>query len=156
MKSERPLSPHLQVYKWQLSSLLSITHRLTSIINLTGITFFALWICMLFLGENIFSYYEIFVKTFIGKFIFIGFSWSFSYHLLNGIRHMFWDMGYGYDLKVANLSGIIVLILSFLYSIVVFTLSSCHVIMSCRFHVRSSLDCNYTSCHQPSVSSIEE
>ena len=48
------------------------------------------------------------------KFIFIGFSWSFSYHLLNGIRHMFWDMGYGYDLKVANLSGIIVLILSFI------------------------------------------
>ena len=114
MKSERPLSPHLQVYKWQLSSLLSITHRLSSIINLTGITLFALWICMLFLGENIFSYYETFAKTFIGKFIFIGFSWSFSYHLLNGIRHMFWDMGYGYDLKVANVSGITVLILSFI------------------------------------------
>ena len=114
MKSERPLSPHLQVYKWQLSSLLSITHRLTSIINLAGITLFALWICMLFLGENIFNYYEIFAKTFVGKFIFVGFSWSFSYHLLNGIRHMFWDMGYGYDLKVANLSGIIVLVLSFI------------------------------------------
>ena len=68
---------------------------------------------MLFLGENVFSYYEIFSKTFIGKFIFIGFSWSFSYHLLNGVRHLFWDMGYGYDLKVANLTGIIVLILSF-------------------------------------------
>ena len=92
MKSERPLSPHLQVYKWQLSSLLSITHRLTSIINLAGITLFALWICMLFLGENIFNYYEIFAKTFVGKFI----------------------MGYGYDLKVANLSGIIVLVLSFI------------------------------------------
>ena len=114
MKPERPLSPHLQVYKWQLSSLLSITHRLTSIINLTGISFFALWICMLFLGENVFSYFEIFSKTFIGKFIFIGFSWSFSYHLLNGIRHMFWDIGYGYDIKVANLSGIIVLVLSFI------------------------------------------
>ena len=117
MKLERPLSPHLQVYKWQLSSLLSITHRLTSIINLAGISLFAAWICMLFFGEHIYIYFETFAKTFIGKFIFIGFSWSFSYHLLNGVRHLFWDMGYGYDLKTANLSGFIVLTLSFVLTL---------------------------------------
>ena len=117
MKLERPLSPHLQIYKWQLSSLLSITHRLTSIINLAGISLFAVWICMLFFGENIYISFETFAKTFIGKFIFIGFSWSFSYHLLNGVRHLFWDMGYGYDLKTANLSGFIVLTLSFVLTL---------------------------------------
>ena len=122
MKLERPMSPHLQVYKWQLSSLLSITHRLTSIINLAGISLFAVWICMLFFGENIYIYFETFAKTFIGKFIFIGFSWSFSYHLLNGVRHLFWDMGYGYELKVANLSGIIVLVLSFVLTFLVWVI----------------------------------
>ena len=60
MKFESPLSPHLQVYKWQLSSLLSITHRMTSIFNLMGMMFFALWIFMLFLGEDVYKYFEIF------------------------------------------------------------------------------------------------
>ena len=72
---------------------------------------------MLFLGENVFSYYEIFSKTFIGKFIFIGFSWSFSYHLLNGVRHLFWDMGYGYDLKISRITGILTIIGSFVLTI---------------------------------------
>jgi succinate dehydrogenase / fumarate reductase cytochrome b subunit len=63
MKSESPLSPHLQVYKWQLSSILSITHRMTSVFNLAGMTFFALWIFMLFLGENFYNLFEIFATT---------------------------------------------------------------------------------------------
>ena len=114
MKFQSPLSPHLQVYKWQLSSLLSITHRMTSIINLMGMMFFALWIFMLFLGEDIYNYFQIFSATVIGKFIYVGITWSFSYHLLNGIRHLFWDMGYGYEIKTANLSGILVLLSSFI------------------------------------------
>ena len=119
MKFESPLSPHLQVYKWQLSSLLSITHRMTSIINLMGMMFFALWIFMLFLGEDIYNYFQIFSATVIGKFIFVGITWSFSYHLLNGIRHLFWDMGYGYEIKTANLSGTLVLLSSFILTFLV-------------------------------------
>lgn len=119
MKSESPLSPHLQVYKWQLSSILSITHRMTSVLNLAGMTFFALWIFMLFLGENFYNLFEIFASTVFGKFIFVGITWSFSYHLLNGIRHLFWDMGYGYELKIANLSGILVLLSSFILTLLV-------------------------------------
>ena len=122
MKSESPLSPHLQVYKWQLSSLLSITHRMTSVFNLAGLSFFALWIFLLFFGENIFSYFEIFASTFIGKFVFVGITWSFSYHLLNGIRHLFWDIGYGYDLKTANLSGVVVLSSSFILTFLVWVI----------------------------------
>ena len=119
MKSESPLSPHLQVYKWQLSSVLSITHRMTSVFNLAGMSVLALWIFMLFLGENFYNLFQIFASTIIGKFIFVGITWSFSYHLLNCIRHLFWDMGYGYELKTANLSGIFVLLSSFVLTFLV-------------------------------------
>ena len=119
MKSKSPLSPHLQVYKWQLSSVLSITHRMTSVFNLAGMSVLALWIFMLFLGENLYNLFQIFASTIIGKFIFVGITWSFSYHLLNGIRHLFWDMGYGYELKTANLSGIFVLLSSFVLTFLV-------------------------------------
>tara|TARA_B100001027_G_scaffold104256_1_gene71753 strand:- start:6417 stop:6785 length:369 start_codon:yes stop_codon:yes gene_type:complete len=119
MKHQSPLSPHLQVYKWQLSSLLSITHRMTSIFNLLGLTIFAIWIFLLFIGENTYNYFEVFASSLFGKFIFVGITWSFSYHMLNGIRHLFWDMGYGYEIKTANLSGILVLCASFILTLLV-------------------------------------
>jgi len=62
---------------------------------------------------------KFFSATVIGKFIFVGITWSFSYHLLNGIRHLFWDMGYGYEIKTANLSGILVLLSSFILTFLV-------------------------------------
>lgn len=117
LQKNRPLSPHLQVYKWQLSSLLSITHRLTSIINTAGITLICFWIISLYLGENCYKYFSMLTSSFIGKFILIGFTWSFSYHLLNGVRHLVWDIGYGYEIRTANLSGILVLVSSFLLTI---------------------------------------
>ena len=113
-----PLSPHLQVYKWQLSSLLSITHRLTSVINTVGITFICFWIIFLAMGEDCYKYFSLFSNSFLGKFILIGFTWSFSYHLLNGIRHLCWDLGYGYEIKTANLSGIFVLTFSFILTLI--------------------------------------
>ena len=122
MKFESPLSPHLQVYKWQLSSLLSITHRMTSIFNLMGMMFFTLWIFMLFLGEDVYKYFEIFSSTVIGKFIFVGITWSFSYHLLNGIRHLFWDFGLGFELKTSNITGLMVIFGSFILTIFIFVL----------------------------------
>jgi len=97
--SKNPLSPHLQIYRWQISSLLSITHRITGILNLFGLIFISAWICSAGIGENLFEYFSILLKTFFGKFILIGFTWSMSYHLLSGIRHFFWDLGYGYEIK---------------------------------------------------------
>ena len=122
-KKNRPLSPHLQVYKWQLSSLLSITHRLTSIINTAGISLICFWIIFLYMGEDCYKYFLIFSSSFLGKFILVGFTWSFCYHLLNGLRHLFWDLGYGYEIKIANLSGIIVLISSFLLTVTLWIIS---------------------------------
>ena len=110
--SKNPLSPHLQIYRWQISSLLSITHRITGILNLFGLIFISAWICSAGIGENLFEYFSILLKTFFGKFILIGFTWSMSYHLLSGIRHFFWDLGYGYEIKTANISGIVVIVSS--------------------------------------------
>jgi len=115
---KKPLSPHLQIYRWQISSLLSITHRITGILNLLGLIFISAWISSAGIGENLFESFSVFLKGFIGKFILIGFTWSISYHLLSGIRHFFWDLGYGYEIKTANLSGIIVIIGSLFLTII--------------------------------------
>ena len=116
--SKNPLSPHLQIYRWQGSSLVSITHRITGILNLLGLIFICVWISSAGIGENLYEYYSVFLKSFIGKFILIGFTWSMSYHLLSGIRHFFWDLGYGYEIKTANLSGMIVILGALILTIV--------------------------------------
>ncbi len=115
--SKNPLSPHLQIYRWQISSLLSITHRITGILNLLGLIFISAWISSAVIGENLFEYFSVFLKSFIGKFILIGFTWSISYHLLSGIRHFFWDLGYGYEIKTVNISGVIVIVSSLLLTV---------------------------------------
>jgi len=116
--SKNPLSPHLQIYRWQISSLVSITHRITGIFNLLGLIFICIWISSVGISENFFEYFSIFLKSFIGKFILIGFTWSISYHLLSGVRHLFWDLGYGYEIKTANISGTIVIFGSLILTLV--------------------------------------
>ena len=116
--SKNPLSPHLQIYRWQISSLVSIIHRITGILNFLGLIFISAWISSAGIGENLFEYFSIFLKSFIGKFVLIGFTWSISYHLLSGIRHLFWDLGYGYEIKTANFSGILVILSSLILTIV--------------------------------------
>tara|TARA_B000000460_G_scaffold119755_1_gene84257 strand:- start:192 stop:578 length:387 start_codon:yes stop_codon:yes gene_type:complete len=116
--SKNPLSPHLQIYRWQVSSLVSITHRISGILNLLGLIFICVWIFSAGISENLFEYFSIFLKSFIGKFILIGFTWSISFHLLSGIRHFIWDLGYGYELKTANFSGIIVILGSLVLTII--------------------------------------
>jgi len=116
--SKNPLSPHLQIYRWHVSSLVSITHRITGILNLLGLIFICIWISSAGISQNLFEFYSIFLKSFVGKFILIGFTWSMSCHLLSGVRHFFWDLGYGYEIKTANLSGIIVILGSFVLTII--------------------------------------
>ena len=113
-----PLSPHLQIYRWQISSLVSIAHRITGILNFLGLIFISAWISSAGISENLFECFSVFLKSFIGRFILIGFTWSISYHLLSGIRHLFWDLGYGYEIKTANFSGILVILSSLILTIV--------------------------------------
>ena len=120
--NNNPLSPHLQIYKWQISSLLSITHRIVGVINFLAITLVCLWILSLLLGENNYESTKLFLKSFFGKFTIVSLCWTFSFHILNEIRHLFWDMGYGFDLKIAKISGALVFFGSFVLTVLFYSL----------------------------------
>ena len=117
MQNNNPLSPHLQIYKWHISSLLSITHRVVGVINFFALIVICFWAISLFFGENFYRSFEIFLNTFFGKFLIISLCWTFSFQILNEIRHLMWDAGFGFDLKVAKISGVITLIGSFILTI---------------------------------------
>ena len=116
--SNNPLSPHLQIYRWHISSLLSIAHRISGVINLFALILIFFWLIFLSFGESNYESFLLIINSFFGKFILIGFTWSMSFHLLSGIRHLVWDLGYGYEIKTANISGIIVIISSLILTII--------------------------------------
>jgi len=116
--NQNPLSPHLQIYRWHISSLLSITHRISGIVNLFSLILLFFWLVVLSLGENNYELFLLVINSFIGKFILIGFTWSMSFHILSGIRHLVWDIGYGFEIKTANISGIIVIASSLILTII--------------------------------------
>ena len=116
--SKNPLSPHLQIYRWHISSLLSITHRISGVINLMALILIFFWLVLLSLGESNYELFLISINSFLGKFILIGFTWSMIFHLLSGIRHLVWDLGYGFEIKTANISGVIVIIFSLVMTII--------------------------------------
>ena len=119
MKKERPLSPHLQIYKPQITSVLSIMHRITGVALTVGTFLIVFWITTLSLGESFYEYYMVFIKSWVGYLILIGFTFALFYHFSNGIRHLFWDLGYGYELNIAFISGVIVLISAFILTSVI-------------------------------------
>ena len=122
MENNNPLSPHLQIYKWQISSLLSITHRIVGVINFFAIVLICIWAIMLVFGENSYSILNTILDSGFGKFLTISLCWTFSFHILNELRHLIWDAGYGFDLKISKITGIIVFIGSFVLTILFYTL----------------------------------
>ena len=121
INNQNPISPHLQIYKWHISSLLSITHRIAGVINLLALILMFLWLLIFNFGESNYELFLLVINSFFGKFILIGFVWSMSFHIFSGIRHLAWDMGYGFEIKTANISGILV-ILSSLAATIIFWL----------------------------------
>ena len=109
MENKSPLSPHIQIYKWHISSLVSISHRITGIINIIAITFICLLVSSLFFGKNNYEYIYLFLSSLIGKFIILGLTWSFSFQALSEIRHLIMDLGYGFELKTSKITGLIVI-----------------------------------------------
>jgi len=122
MENKPPLSPHIQIYRWHISSLVSITHRITGIINIIGITFICIWSCLLLLSENNYEMFNVFLKSLFGKFIILGITWSFSFQILSEIRHLIMDLGYGFDPKITKITGLVVIFGSLILTIVFFTL----------------------------------
>ena len=115
--NNNPLSPHLGIYKWQISSLLSIAHRIVGVINILAITLICIWTLSLLVGENSYEITKLFLKSIFGKFIIISLCWTFSFHILNEIRHLIWDAGYGFDLKVTKITGVLAFFGSFVLTI---------------------------------------
>ena len=113
-----PLSPHLQIYKWQISSLLSIAHRIVGVINILAITLICIWVSLLLLGENNYEMINLFLNSLFGKFIILGLTWSFSFQVLSEIRHLVMDFGYGFELSTTKITGLLVIFGSIILTVV--------------------------------------
>ena len=122
MYEKNPLSPHLQIYRWHLSMILSITHRIIGVVNSLAILLICLWTISLLFGEENYEIIKILFQSFFGKIVILGLSWSFSFHMLSEIRHLIWDIGYGFDLKISKITGVITIIGSLALAILIYLL----------------------------------
>ena len=117
MENKAPLSPHIQIYKWHISSLVSISHRITGIINIIAISFICLLASLLVFGESSYEIINLFLSSLIGKFFILGLTWSFSFQILSEIRHLIMDLGYGFELRTTKITGLIVIIGSIILTV---------------------------------------
>ena len=120
MDNKNPLSPHIQVYRWHISSLVSISHRITGIINILAITVICFWIFFLVLGESNYEFIKLFLQSIFGKFIILGLTWSFSFQILSEIRQLIMDLGYGFELQATKISGLLVIFGSIILTILIY------------------------------------
>ena len=120
MENKKPLSPHIQIYSWHISSLVSISHRITGIINIIAITVICFWSCWLILGENNYDFLNYFLGSLISKFIILGVVWSFSFQTLSEIRHLIMDMGYGFELQTTKVTGLLVIFGSLALTVLIY------------------------------------
>jgi succinate dehydrogenase / fumarate reductase, cytochrome b subunit len=93
---ERPLSPHLQAYRFTLTMAMSIVHRITGVALYFGTLLLVWWLIAASSGPGAYSYVQAFTSSFIGRLIVLGYTWALLHHLLSGIRHFIWDLGYGF------------------------------------------------------------
>ena len=118
MENKEPLSPHIQIYRWHISSLVSISHRITGIINIIAITLICFWASLLLLGESKYETIDFFLNSLVGKFIILGLTWSFLFQILREIRHLIMGFGYGFEIQTSTITGLIVIIGSIILTII--------------------------------------
>ena len=123
MENKDPLSPHIQIYRWHISSLVSISHRITGIINIVAITLICIWASLLILGDANYNFINLFLNSIFGKFIAISLAWSFCFQILSEIRHLAMDMGYGFELQTTRITGLVVIFGSVLLTILIYLIS---------------------------------
>ena len=114
----RPLSPHLQVYKPNITTVLSILHRLTGIGIAAGVVVLVYWLNAAAYGPDAFEYAQDLLATWFGKLLLLGWTWALFYHLCNGIRHMYWDAGRGLELQQVYMTGWLVVIASLGFTLI--------------------------------------
>ena len=115
-----PLSPHIQIYRWHISSLVSISHRITGIINILAITLICIFFIFFSFSEGSHEIIKLFLQSIIGKFFILGITWSFSFQILSEIRHLIMDFGYGFELKTTKITGLIVIFGSFVLTVSIY------------------------------------
>ena len=115
-----PLSPHIQIYRWHVSSLVSISHRITGIINILAITLICIFFILFSFSEGSHEFIKLFLQSVIGKFFILGITWSFSFQILSEIRHLIMDFGYGFELKTTKITGLIVIFGSFILTVSIY------------------------------------
>ena len=115
-----PLSPHIQIYRWHVSSLVSISHRITGIINILAITLICIFFIFFSFSEGSHEFIKLFLQSIIGKFFILGITWSFSFQILSEIRHLIMDFGYGFELKTTKITGLIVIFGSFILTVSIY------------------------------------
>ena len=115
-----PLSPHIQIYRWHVSSLVSISHRITGIINILAITLICIFFIFFSFNEGSHEFIKLFLQSIIGKFFILGITWSFSFQILSEIRHLIMDFGYGFELKTTKITGLIVIFGSFILTVSIY------------------------------------
>ena len=118
MENKNPLSPHIQIYRWHVSSLVSISHRITGIINIIAITLICLLVSILIFGEDNYEVIYLFLNSFFGKFFIIGLTWSFAFQALSELRHLIMDLGYGFEISTSKISGLIVIFGSIILTVI--------------------------------------
>lgn len=120
---QRPLSPHLTIYRWPVTMMTSITHRATGIALSMGMVVLAWWLVSISNGPEGFESFHAVVDTPLGLLVLFAITWSLAFHFCNGIRHLAWDLGYGFNKKVAERNSVIVFALSFLSAAAIFALA---------------------------------
>lgn len=105
----RPLSPHLQVYKWGLHMALSILHRATGVALGAGTLLLAWWLIAAASGPEAYAQVQVCMTSWLGRLVMFGFTWALMLHLCNGVRHLVWDAGRGFELPTVRLSNQLVL-----------------------------------------------
>ena len=102
---KRPISPHLSIYKPQITSILSISHRISGVFQSVGLIIIFLLLTALFFGETAYDYFMFFIDSYLGQLFIFFYMLSLCYHMFNGIRHVLWDVGYGFEIKNIHYSG---------------------------------------------------
>lgn len=117
MDTSRPLSPHLQIWRWHVTMTTSILHRATGVANTAAIVLLLAWLCALAAGAEQYAAFQALIGSAIGRLVLFGCLVSVSYHMVNGIRHLLFNLGIGLDKKTASISGWIVIVLGFIGAI---------------------------------------
>lgn len=125
--AERPLSPHLQIYRPMLTMMMSIAHRITGAGLAVGFALLTWWLVAVSMGPSAYAYVQDFFGSFLGRVLLFAFTWALIHHMLGGIRHLIWDTGVGLDKRTIEILALATIIGSIVLTVLVWILGYCYL-----------------------------